>query len=386
MLLMPTWIAVTILFHNAHASNSFLRMSPFGLVIPDLDGCTRWKKRREVLGGLGGALVGCFLPSPVHADSMALSQNGPLVPGTGLTPRVKSETEGSWSPPLTIQTNLGSSRLFTTTLSPLMPSPFSEQELYYAPFLFGRWNVTATLKRKIYPYGREFVPSNSLLEGSPRNREEKVGSTTCYEVHYFSTLANTFQNQLTVQLGTGVPKSRVIADRAYNAISLSKAYKQFTPVQDVQWDPTKDPTRLSLGFGAAPVAEDMRPLGPRRGEIYLRARQTESMDDNNVFACTEQSRVVTLAQGVTIVSDTESITEFTRIDPNTVQALNRIAVFLTPNPNSREGILWQQVGGRAVAFFDYEIEMKRITEPFVVEDQVIQKACVETPKGFVQCE
>mmetsp|Transcript_14070 Transcript_14070/g.16361 ORF Transcript_14070/g.16361 Transcript_14070/m.16361 type:complete len:83 (-) Transcript_14070:109-357(-) len=63
---------------------------------------------------------------------------------------------------------------------------------------------------------------------------------------------------------------------------------------------------------------------------------------------------------------------------NEVQATSRIAVYLTPNPNSREGLLWQDVGGKAVAFFDYNIHMKRVVDGF-------SKTCVLTPHGGTQC-
>ena len=49
---------------------------------------------------------------------------------------------------------------------------------------------------------------------------------------------------------------------------------------------------------------------------------------------------------------------------------------MTPNPNSREGLLWQSVGGKAVAFFDYDIDLRRKlldSKPFVI-----------TSKGFTQ--
>jgi hypothetical protein len=220
--------------------------------------------------------------------------------------------------------------------------------------------VTATLKQKIYPYGKYYVPSSSLIEGSPRNRQEQVGSTTSYEMHYFTALPNnSLDKQVTVQLGSGAQKSKIIADRAFNAISISNAYKQLTPIQEVDWDPSKDPTRLSLSFGSQPLAEDMRPLGPRRGEVYITARQLESLSDT-IYACSERSRSVTLVTRNAIVSDTESITEFRQISPTRVEATNRIAVYLTPNPNSREGMLWQQVAGKAVAFFDYDVVMERV--------------------------
>ncbi|KAL7574361.1 hypothetical protein ACA910_008462 [Epithemia clementina (nom. ined.)] len=350
------------------------------------------------------------------------------------SPSSQLERIGTWSPPPVLQSKLGNSRILAHELRPLSQSILlpsfgagasaKDPDLYYAPFLFGSWKVKATLKQKVYPYGRSFVPFTSLIDGSPRNRQETVDSTTTYEVHYYSTLANTWQNQVTVQLGLGVPQSKIIADRAYNAMSISKAYNQLSPIEQVEWDPSQDPTRLTLQFQSQPVAEDIRPLGPRRGEVYITAHQVESPSsttsadekatstntrrEQSWFACAERSRLVTLAPGTVVVSDTESITEFQPHpkNPNLVKAYNRIAVYLTPNPNSREGVMWQQVQGKAVAFFDYELEMERIQtdlsllgsdspgadgqqEPPIDDDSnALRKwaACVPTPKNVLQCE
>jgi hypothetical protein len=344
------------------------------------------RSRRALLGDVTTSFLVGSITFRGPTEAIANDVGSPIVPGASPA-RFRPVSVGEWSPSPQLETNLGKTRLVADELKPMQKKPFSDQELYYAPFLFGSWNVKATLKRKIYPYGVSYVPSNSLIEGSPRNREEQAGSTTSYELHYFSTLANTLQNQMTVQLGLGVPQSKIIADRAFNTVSISNAYKQLTPVQQVEWDPTKDPTRLTLDFGTQPVAQDMRPLGPRRGEVYITSREAEFVPDNeNVFACCEQSRSVTLATRNVVVSDTESTTEFQKVSPNLVRAVNRIAVYLTPNPNSREGILWQQVDGKAVAFFDYELEMRRKTESFLVDGQKVERACVATPKEIIQCE
>jgi hypothetical protein len=300
-----------------------------------------------------------------------------------------AEVVEGWSLPSRLSTNLGSSRILATSLTPLQQiNPFASQELYYPSFLFGAWNVTTTLKEKIYPFGKQFVPSNSLIEGSPRNRDEKVGDSASFQLHFFSTMADTAANQLTVNLGLGVPEPKIIADRAYNAMAMSRGYRQLTPVEEVVWDYRNDPTRLTFLFGAAPVAEDMRPLGKRRCEIYLTARQSEASEDGTVFCASERSRSVTLASGVAVASDQETITEYKQVDEDTVVAIARISVFLTPNPNSREGVLWQQVGGNAVAFFDYTWTMKRLREAFVLdgdESRTVLRPCVQTPKDVVQC-
>eukprot|EP00592_Proboscia_alata_P019353 CAMPEP_0194405676 /NCGR_PEP_ID=MMETSP0176-20130528/4011_1 /TAXON_ID=216777 /ORGANISM="Proboscia alata, Strain PI-D3" /LENGTH=363 /DNA_ID=CAMNT_0039204557 /DNA_START=27 /DNA_END=1118 /DNA_ORIENTATION=+ len=318
--------------------------------------------RRAVLSPLisGTFLTGmAILPRPQYAAADTPPVPVQVVPGTGMTAPYRPiivETDSTAS--TTTTTKLGS-RLLAKELSPLNPSliPFAkDNELFYPQLFLGTWVVTATLRRKTYPYGLDYVQSTSLIEGSPRFREEKVEDSTSYQVRYFSV--------------DGKDKKKgksVIADRRFNALSASSAYRQLTPVQDVIWDYQKDPTRLSLQYGAGPLSDDMMPLGPRRSEIYVTARQREESETNTqqtahaIFCASERIRQVTLLPGNVIVTDTETITEYEQMndDGSQLRAVSRIAVFLTPNPNSREGVLWQQVGGKAVAFFDYTINMQR---------------------------
>lgn len=347
-------------------------------------------RRSFVVSGFLGPLI-ASAANPENAVADAPSILYPSVSGGASLIRPPYEI-GSWKADHPLTTKLAQERIQETQVSPLnqIVLPFSEQEVYYPSFLFGPWNLAATLKSKKYPFGRDVVQSNSLVEGSPRNREEQVGDSTSYEVHYFSTLANTASNQVTVYLGLGVPQSKIIADRAFNAISLSKAYKQLAPVQDVEWDYGKDPTKLTLRFGAGAVADDMRPLGQRRGEVFITGRSTEEGFDSNsgepTFCAAERIRAVTLAPGNVIVSDSEVVTEFRKLNDDHVTAVSRIAVYLTPNPNSREGVLWQQVQGKAVALFDYEWDMTRLRESFTMADgATMERPCVRTPKDVVQC-
>ena len=303
----------------------------------------------------GGALTSSLL-TPVIGNAAATSDSDQTllipppqpvpIPGAGATLRPLVVGDDSWHVP-ELYTKLAQNRIVTQELSPLVPSlsPFAENDVYYPSSFAGRWEVTATLRRKTYPYGPSFVPSRSLIEGSPRYRSENVGDSTTYQAQ-FSALG-----------GDG---NKIIADRRFNSISTTKAYNQLTPVEDIAWDPKKDPTQLKIQFAAGQMTEDMRPIGPRRAEVYLTARKEES-DGGSTFAASERTRQVTIGAGAVVVSDTETITEYHVQNPgDKIQAVQRIAVFLTPNPNSREGVLWQQVGGKAVAYYDYEIDMKKI--------------------------
>ena len=307
--------------------------------------------RRAFGGALTSSLLTPAIVNTATSDSdqtLLIPPPQPVpIPGAGAALRPLVVGDDSWQVP-ELYTKLAQSRIATQELSPLVPSlsPFAENDIYYPSSFAGRWEVKATLRRKTYPYGPSFVPSRSLIEGSPRYRSENVGDSTTYQAQ-FSALG-----------GDG---NKIIADRRFNSISTTKAYYQLTPVEDIIWDPKKDPTQLKIQFAAGQMTEDMRPIGPRRAEVYLTARKKEESDAGSTFAASERTRQVTIGAGAVVVSDTETITEYhVQNSGDQIQAFQRIAVFLTPNPNSREGLLWQQVGGKAVAYFDYDVDMKKI--------------------------
>lgn len=206
---------------------------------------------------------------------------------------------------------------------------------------------------------------------------------------------------------------------------MSQGYKQSAVIDNIDWDYRKDPTRITItsqlysttsqtsdvdgttsSSSVSSRNESRQLLGPQRSEVYLSTRQTEevrpeSTGDGDMmsspmsFAFAERSRTVTVGPGNVVADDQEVVTEYTLVDAesggDTVRAISRVAVFLTPNPNSREGVLWQQIGGRAVAMYDYELILKRNRESFQVRNdvdgstQTITRPCVSTPKDVVQC-
>lgn len=286
--------------------------------------------RRAILSSLPLTLLTPLSLPPLQA-SAATSDSYTTSPSTISRPpipgaRIQYNPTGeglSYTPPSPLLTTLGCSRIGARELSPLTPSlvPFQPQELYYPQWMFGSWNVTAVLKRKTFPYGVEVLPSSSLVEGSPRNRHEQLGDGgSTYEIHYYSTLPPTLSNQVTTNLGLGIPKSKIILDRAFAAKSISEAYQQVVPVNEVEWDPSADPTRITLNYNAGLISQDLRPLGPRRTEVYITARDSESDEKKNIYCTSEASRIVQLSAGNVITSDTETTTEYALLDDNTITA------------------------------------------------------------------
>ena len=338
-----------------------------------------WKSgsiTRRTLGIVGSASLSSLLigTGPSGYSARADPYNALIPTGSRILqqkPTVERAEGWAANGPPRLFTDLGTSRIGASSEEPSSPrsigplqqslSPMASRELYYPSSFIGDWNVKATLQQKIFPFGPDFVPSRSLVDGSPRCRNERVGDSTQYVARYAPATGNNNNNDGAAQ---------AIADRGFNLVSMSRSYQQLLPVipDSIVWDPKRDPTRVT--FQTEAITADMRPVGPRKAEVYLTARKTEERasaatgagEPNSVFASAERSRTVTVGTGSVTANDQEVITEFRRIDDDTIRAVSRIAVYLTPNPNSMEGVLWQQVSGKAVAFYDYELEMERKKE------------------------
>jgi hypothetical protein len=251
------------------------------------------QRRRKILAATIASSVSIappFLPATAAPDV--------VIPGVAGTAPIRniiineSEIQGasSWSPD-TLVTKLAKTRILAQQLSPLNPSlvPFAnDNDLFYDSQFLGGWKVTCTLKRKIFPFGTDYLPSSSLYEGSPRYRNEKPGDSTRYQVNFFKD-----------------SMGKVRSDRAFNAVSLNTAYKQLSKVEEIQWDYQRDPTRLTIMFSS--LADDFQPLGNRRGEIYITARNSESGVSSlgeKVYCTAERLRSVILVPGNVVVSGT----------------------------------------------------------------------------------
>lgn len=262
------------------------------------------ERRRRILAATiassSAAVVPMVPPFLPNASAVATASDI-VIPGVAGTAPLRitivdeSETNGgiSWSPQEALVTKLAKNRILVQQLSPLNPSliPFAnDNELFYDSQFLGGWRVTCTLKRKIFPYGTDYLPSSSLYEGSPRYRNENPGDSTTYQVNFFED-----------------SMGKVRADRAFNAKSLNTAYKQLSKVEDIQWNYQRDPTRLTIMFSS--LSEDFEPLGTRRGEIYITARNSErgvSSLGEKVFCTAERMRSVILVPGNVVVSGTWS--------------------------------------------------------------------------------
>jgi hypothetical protein len=334
----------------------------------------------------------------------------PIVDDVGSSASTFNPTDkGTWdSLSSRVHTTLGRQRLLTQELSPLQASSWldllNENEVYFPSYLFGTWNVTATLRRISFPYGTEYESSLFCQAcGYPLHLADTVGQSTSFQLRYFSTIANTWRNQLTVNLGIGVPSTKIIQDRAYNIKSMSKVCQHCNFVDVVEWDYREHPDRLVLHCNSGSSNHgNSESMDEYQTEIFFKRQKTEAMNivskneqlEAQCFAIAELSQsIATTSKREVVVKESEIITEYLwdhiqHPKGDVITAISRIALFL-PQSHSNDHF-WQQVRGNAVALYDYEMVLHQVRENFFYGDGtstrfVDSRACVETPRGIIQC-
>ncbi|KAJ1491824.1 hypothetical protein T484DRAFT_1773165 [Baffinella frigidus] len=210
----------------------------------------------------------------------------------------------------------------------------SDKQVYYPGWLEGEWQVKSTYKGKAFPLGEAYV-YRTIRSGSARSATEQIGDSTTFAARY---------------LPSSQGKARVVGDRAFNTASMLNAYAGYTRVSKVEYDAAKDPTRMVMRYPE--VGQDMRPLPPKRTEVFINNRDAALSPDGNTFASSEVFRAVTLGPAQSAVADSEnaavlSLVEGTGGVGSVVRGVQRSMVFL--------------VGARAVAIYDYDVEMRRVS-------------------------
>ncbi|CEM11634.1 unnamed protein product [Vitrella brassicaformis CCMP3155] len=268
----------------------------------------------------------------------------------------------------TLRDRLDSASLLVPSLFTLGPG---QRMLYVPEWLFGTFTTTMRFMARDYPLGDEYVPDYLR-----RAAVEQKGDIHTYMQRFYGTIPDTFDNKLKTTLGQ-LPKSAIVPDLAFNVKAAQDSFSGYSAVDNVDWDIRNNPGRYTINF--ARIGPDMRPLPPRRKEVFINGIRTSDISSaqdssNDVFVTSEFTRVVSLGVRLVTATDVETLTEYVHERDGRVVGRQRLAVYLTPNPNNREGSLFFQTGGKAVALYDYAFEMERTAD-----------RCVVTPKQVVQC-
>jgi len=243
-------------------------------------------------------------------------------------------------------------------------------------WLFGEWSVQSTYTGFRAPLGKRFVDP-ALLRAAEAPREQGgIGSVLAYSQRWYSTLPDTTANQIKFMLGTGVPSDAIVADRAFNTKSQTNAVLGYDGVAYVTYSLRDAPDRETVGFGG--LAPDMRPLPPRKTELYISNTQSQSPAPD-IFVTAELFRQVALGVRAVDVNDYEVVTVYAQTAAGRVEGVQRSVVYLEPRDQ-----LYFEAGGRGVAVYDYQFVMERVPPPADAAE-LGAVACVLTPKNVTQC-
>lgn len=316
-------------------------------------------------------------------------------------------------PPIQPQSKLLQKFLTTDLTSPGLSGFGGAKILFLPPFLFGTWNATLCLKSIDLPLGERFVPPQVLRSLNAVEMEKP----TSFLLRFYSTLPDTTENTLRVTLGE-VPKSEVVPDRVYNTRSVLDAFYGYPAVGEIDYDLARNPLKMDVAF--ATMGPDMKPLPSRRQQLLFNNLQSERVRPDDLFVCSEYVRTVTVGPGRRVtVTDSETLSQYELVKEGRIEGKQRVALYLTPNPNTAEGALFFETNNKvcvslslpfplspllsispssiflflflssfprayvppplpyslpqAVTIFDYSFVMQKVGD------------CVLTPKGVEQC-
>jgi hypothetical protein len=245
------------------------------------------------------------------------------------------------------------------SLGDTLGTPFGRTDnLVFPSWLEGNWAVESSIVGVAAPLGRTFLPADLA-----KVRLGAVAVGAVPPLRYRVRFARRADGA-------------VVADRPANLRAVQDASAGYPRVQEVVWDGSQ-----TLKVSYSPFGPNGTFPGPSRAEVFIQRRRQSRPTDSAAFAFAEATRTVLLAQGRSVtLSDAETLTVFERASGrggagaqtpsggadaagvDRVLARQRVMRFLTPNPNSAEGVLWQEARGRAVALLDYDLVLERVSQ------------------------
>jgi hypothetical protein len=234
-----------------------------------------------------------------------------------------------------------SPRQWSASFTEALASSVNKQDnLVFPPWMEGTWALHSRPLATAAPLGRKFLPTDLVRMRLDSNIEEGSVAPLDY----------------TVRFARRGSDGAVVSDRCANLRAVQNAAAGYARVEDVIFE---QGSQLKVKY--SPFGKDGAYPGQSRAEIYIQWRKQSAPRGEDEFAFAEATRSVLLAQQRSItLTDAETLCRFQRVSPTSVAARQRVLRFLTPNPNSAEGLLWQEAQGRAVAILDYELKLERI--------------------------
>ncbi|GLC49795.1 hypothetical protein PLESTB_000309500 [Pleodorina starrii] len=216
----------------------------------------------------------------------------------------------------------------TSLLQPLLPSPAPDllaqlegrapifqpgvawalrnrdRQLFYPSWLRGEWQVTARFAAASFPQGRRLLGRTvpGVLQGSMVVALPDVGAGMDGPVSYRARFVES--------PGEG---GGVVADRVFNVRQLMDAFYGFEVTRKVEYEPLKNPTRLTVVYATprrerSVISEDLR-----KAELIINNRFSQTLSPTD-FICGELFRQISQASAQGAVGDYETITRYTLVE------------------------------------------------------------------------
>ena len=217
-----------------------------------------------------------------------------------------------------------------------------EGELSYPEWFQGRWIATSTLIEQIAPLAPEIV-----TPGFESNRQY-VNKPIEFIVQFIPTdpqTASKFSPLSLPRLKASAPPPQIVADRAFNGLSIATAYLGAANVKSVKIDPhnpTKQLTQLTQ---------------ERQLEAFVTGFDREVARDER-FISTEVSQQVFRTTSTIYLNTVETTTsyQFLAAPTPTITATQISAIYLSPQDPDYFRTLGK-LGNRPVAIYKYRLDL-----------------------------
>jgi hypothetical protein len=211
-------------------------------------------------------------------------------------------------------------------------------DLIYPAWMEGNWQVTSILVDQVAPLAPEVVTPG--FEGNRRHLNEPVS----FEVRFQAVPKNGLMPKIQAQKTPKLNSTEIVADRAFNGLSIGKAYLGESSIQSVKVDPASPNRQItSLSSGRQLISI-----------VTGRGSETPNPDQ---FVATEVSNQVFRGNSTPYFNEVETTTKYWRslIPHLTIEADQITAVYLSPQDADYFKAL-----NRPVALYRYRLQLKAV--------------------------
>ncbi|CAK9105403.1 unnamed protein product [Durusdinium trenchii] len=227
-----------------------------------------------------------------------------------------------------------------------LPSGFiagwGPDDLYYPPWMEGRWRVVQTLEGYAAPMGKQFLANgqSAVAEKVLSEQQSQLGKPVSFEL-----------------------RNNIVEDRAFNTRAKLNAFAGREVVKSVEYVDVPDNTRESTMQGGNGPQDPLRTVIVNfKGavqKIFITALQFEDGSDGDVWRGLASTRTLFAAPGAgynPLTVDEEVVTALRKTDAE-IKGRLRLLGFLNPNDQ-----LFFKAGNRAVSIADYSLKFEPIKD------------------------